>query len=230
MNMTQMSLAMRHGETIAWKDQAKLVVALSIPAVLEQLVMTMMSYIDTAMVGSLGYLATASIGVVASTIWLVNGIVNAAAVGFSVQIAQYLGAGREKDSRNVLCQAIVFNLLFGIALAVLATVLGQFLPALLGAEESLRPHARAYFCTVAMFLPFSMASAMYSAISRCSGNVLIPSLMNVAMCVLDVIFNALLIYPTRRIGGVTVWGAGLGVRGAALGRDLRRPLWAPRFC
>ena len=93
MNMTQMSLAMRHGETIAWKDQAKLVVALSIPAVLEQLVMTMMSYIDTAMVGSLGYLATASIGVVASTIWLVNGIVNAAAVGFSVQIAQYLGAG-----------------------------------------------------------------------------------------------------------------------------------------
>ena len=127
---------------------------------------------------------------------------------FSVQIAQYLGAGREKDSRNVLCQAIVFNLLFGIALAVLATVLGQFLPALLGAEESLRPHALAYFCTVAMFLSFSMASAMYSAISRCSGNVLIPSLMNVGMCVLDVIFNALLIYPTRRIGGVTVWGAG----------------------
>ena len=220
MNMTQMSLAMRHGETIAWKDQAKLVVALSIPAVLEQLVMTMMSYIDTAMVGSLGYLATASIGVVASTIWLVNGIVNAAAVGFSVQIAQYLGAGREKDSRNVFCQAIVFNLLFGIALAVLATILGQFLPTLLGAEESLRPHARAYFCTVAMFLPFSMASAMYSAISRCSGNVLIPSLMNVGMCVLDVIFNALLIYPTRRIGGVTVWGAGLGVRGAALGTGL----------
>lgn len=220
MNMTQMSLAMRHGETIAWKDQAKLVVALSIPAVLEQLVMTMMSYIDTAMVGSLGYLATASIGVVASTIWLVNGIVNAAAVGFSVQIAQYLGAGREKDSRNVFCQAIVFNLLFGIALAVLATILGQFLPALLGAEESLRPHARAYFCTVAIFLPFSMASAMYSAISRCSGNVLIPSLMNVGMCVLDVIFNALLIYPTRRIGGVTVWGAGLGVRGAALGTGL----------
>lgn len=129
-------------------------------------------------------------------------------MGFSVQIAQYLGAGREKDSRNVLCQAIVFNLLFGIALAVLATVLGQFLPALLGAEESFRPHALAYFCTVAMFLSFSMASAMYSAISRCSGNVLIPSLMNVGMCVLYVIFNALLIYPTRRIGGVTVWGAG----------------------
>ena len=125
-----------------------------------------------------------------------------------MQIAQYLGAGREKDSRNVLCQAIVFNLLFGIALAVLATVLGQFLPALLGAEESLRPHALAYFCTVAMFLSFSMASAMYSAISRCSGNVLIPSLMNVGMCVLDVIFNALLIYPTRSIDGVTVWGAG----------------------
>lgn len=31
-----------------------------------------MSYIDTAMVGSLGYKATAAIGVVASTTWLLE--------------------------------------------------------------------------------------------------------------------------------------------------------------
>lgn len=220
MDMHQMSEAMRAGVPISRKNQLKLVVSLSIPAIFEQLVSTLMSYIDTAMVGSLGHEATAAIGVVVSTIWMFNGIVNAAAIGFSVQVAQYLGAGREKDSRNVLAQAVMFNVLFGLGLAAIALILGQFLPQMLGADPELHSDARAYFCTVGAFLPFSLASAMYSSILRCSGNVRLPSLLNVGMCLLDVVFNFFLIYPTREIGGITVWGAGLGVKGAALGTGL----------
>ena len=62
MNMLQMSEAMRDGRSISLKSQTQLIIALSIPAILEQLVMTLMSYIDTAMVGSLGPGATAAIG------------------------------------------------------------------------------------------------------------------------------------------------------------------------
>lgn len=111
--------------------------------------MTLMSYIDTAMVGGLGYQATAAIGVVASSIWFMNAFVNAAAIGFSVQVAQYLGAGRESDSRDVLCQAILFNVIFGTAFGAVVIGIGQFLPAILGAEAEIAPYARAYFCTVA---------------------------------------------------------------------------------
>lgn len=220
MTMQQMSAAMRSGASISRKDQIRLVTALSLPAILEQLVATLMSYIDTTMVGTLGYEATAAIGVVASTVWLFNGIVNAAAVGFSVQVAQYLGAGRDRDSRGVLCQAILFNGLFGLLLAVIAVILGQFLPTLLGADPSVRADAGAYFCIVGAFLPFTLASALYSSILRCSGSVRLPSFLNVGMCALDVFFNFFLIYPTRQIGRFTVWGAGLGVRGAALGTGL----------
>lgn len=220
MNMIQMSEAMRSGRSISLKSQTELIVALSVPAILEQLVMTMMSYIDTAMVGSLGPEATASIGVVSSSIWLLNGITNAVSVGFSVQVAQYLGAGREKDSRSVLCQAILFNALFGMTLSLIVVFLSRYLPGFLGADPAIRPYASAYFRIVGTFLPFSMASAIYSAILRCSGNVLLPSLMNVGMCVLDVVFNFFLIYPARQFHGVTLWGAGLGVSGAALGTGL----------
>lgn len=220
MNMQQMSAAMRAGQPISRTDQWKLVVALSVPAIFEQLVSTVMSYIDTAMVGSLGHEATAAIGVVVSTIWLFNGIVNAAGMGFSVQVAQYLGAGREKDSRNVLTQAMLFNVVFGCAMALIAVILGQFLPQLMGADPTVQDDARAYFCIVGSFLPFAMASGLYSGVLRCSGNVRLPSLLNVGMCLLDVVFNFFLIYPTREIHGITVWGAGLGVRGAALGTGL----------
>lgn len=218
--MQQMSEAMRNGCFISLKQQIKLMIALSVPAILEQLVTTLMGYIDTAMLGSLGYEATAAVGVVSSSIWLINGIVNAAAVGFSVQVAQYLGAGREADGRNVLCQAVLFHWLFGMGLALLVVFTGAYLPGLLGAEQSVEKYAGDYFRMIGAFLPFSMAAVMYSAIFRCSGNVLLPSLMNVGMCLLDVVFNFLLIYPTRELFGLTVWGAGLGVQGAALGTGL----------
>lgn len=49
----------------------------------------------------------------------------------------------------------------------------------------------------------------------------IPSLLGVVMCVLDVIFNFFLIFPTRHavVAGIDIFipGAGLGVEGAALG-------------
>lgn len=220
MNLLQMSAAMRRGEHISSRSQMQLIIALSVPAILEQLVTTMMNYIDTAMVGGLGYEATAAIGVVASSIWLLSGITGSVAIGFSVQVAQYLGAGRERESRDVLCQSVLFNVLFGGAMALIALGIGQFLPALLGADVSIRAEASSYFCIVGLFLPFSMAAGLYSGMLRCSGDVLLPSLMNVGMCVLDVVFNFFLIYPARMWNGILIPGAGLGVRGAALGTGL----------
>ena len=56
---------------------------------------------------------------------------------------------------------------------------------------------------------------------RCVGNMKIPSLLSGMMCVLDCIFNFLLIFPSHHydLSGihVTIPGAGLGVLGAALG-------------
>ena len=49
----------------------------------------------------------------------------------------------------------------------------------------------------------------------------VPSLLNILMCILDVVFNFFLIFPTRQATvfghDLTVPGAGLGVMGAALG-------------
>ena len=76
------------------------VLFLAWPAVVEQIMITLVQYVDTAMVGSLGSAATAAVGLTASTTWLFNGFLNAASVGFSVQVAQHLGAGRETEAKK----------------------------------------------------------------------------------------------------------------------------------
>ena len=114
------------------------VLFLAWPAIIEQIMLTLVQYVDTAMVGSLGSNATAAVGVTSSTTWLFNGFFNAAAIGFSVQVAQHLGAGRQEDAKRVTWQSLRFVGIFGVLMGAIAFVLSFFLPAMLGADPSIR--------------------------------------------------------------------------------------------
>ena len=220
LSLDQLSARMRQGETIPSRQTAQVALALSIPSILEQLVVTAMGYIDAAMVGHIGAEATASIGIVSSSTWLLHGILVGLYNAFSIQIAQYLGADRQQDARGVLRQAMLFNLAAGLAAAAFGIGISGHLPGWLGADVSLQANASAYFAIWSAALPFTMAMGMYTSMLRASGDALTPGLISVLVCVLDVVFNFFLINPTRTLWGITVWGAGLGVPGAALGTAL----------
>ena len=220
LSLEQLSARMRQGETIPSRQTAQVALALSIPSILEQLVVTAMGYIDAAMVGHIGAEATASIGIVSSSTWLLHGVLVGLYTALSIQIAQYLGADRQQDARGVLRQAMLFNLAAGLAAAAFGIGISGHLPGWLGADVSLQANASAYFAIWSAALPFTMAMGMYTSMLRASGDALTPGLISVLVCVLDVVFNFFLINPTRTLWGITVWGAGLGVPGAALGTAL----------
>ena len=99
-------------------QQLSVVWQLSVPAILAQLTSIMMQYIDTAMVGSLGAGASAAIGVVSTSTWLLNGLCSAVSTGFSVQAAQKIGAGQERAARQILKHALAAAFAFsGILMA-----------------------------------------------------------------------------------------------------------------
>lgn len=220
LSLEQLSARMRQGETIPLRDTAGVVLMLSIPSILEQIVVTAMEYIDAAMVGHIGAEATAAIGIVSSSTWLLHGILVGLYNAFSIQIAQYLGADRQQDARGVLRQAMLFNLAAGLTAAAFGIGISGHLPGWLGADVSLQANASAYFAIWSAALPFTMAMGMYTSMLRASGDALTPGPISVLVCVLDVVFNFFLINPTRTLWGITVWGAGLGVPGAALGTAL----------
>ena len=223
-SLEQLSAQMRRGEQVPLRHTIQMVLTLSIPSILQQIVVTAMEYIDAAMVGHIGASATASIGIVSSSTWLLHGMLAGLYMSFSIQVAQYLGADRQKDARGVLRQSILFNAVIGCAAALFGIGISRFLPGWLGAEQSLRADASAYFAIWSASLPFAMAMGTYSSMLRSCGDALTPGLISVLTCVLDVIFNFFLINPTREMQlfeqTVTVWGAGLGVPGAALGTAL----------
>lgn len=202
------------------KEQLLLIVQLSVPAILAQISSIIMQYIDASMLGRLGADASASIGLVSSSTWLFGGICLAAAIGFNVQVAQSIGAGGFREARNTMKQAFCETLVFCAPLVVAGAAVSGQLPHWLGGAQEICGGASRYFLIYILFLPVTQMLHVSVGMLQASGNMRIPSILQVIMCGLDVIFNLLLIFPARKIGFFVLPGADLGVAGAALGTAL----------
>lgn len=179
------------------------------------------SFADTAMVGSLGASATAGVSVVASSIWLINGIMAGVGVGYSVQVANAVGAEDHALARKVIRQGALAVAVLGIFALAVMELLAPFIPRWLGAEPEVYPLAVTYLRMYCLGLPFATALAVFSAIIRCTGDTRTPLFLNGLANVVNIVLNYLLIYDTRSwYGGLTMPGAGLGVGGAALASAL----------
>lgn len=205
-------------------EQIWLVLTLSIPAILAQLTSIAMQYIDAAMVGNMGANATGAIGLVSTSTWLVGGMCIGMASGFYVQVAQLIGAKKEEEARNVLRQGLSVLLICSLVLACISVAISPFLPVWLGGEEEIWHDASTYFMIFSLVLPFRQMRQLCHGMLQCSGDMKTPSFFAGLICVLDVIFNFFLIFPTRTCmipgASFTIPGANLGVKGAALGTAL----------
>ncbi len=218
--MADISL-IRSQAPLTFGQQLKLTAQLSWPAMMAQLSSIMMQYIDAAMVGRLGADNSASVGLVSTSLWLFWGICSAVTTGFSVQVAHSIGASEQARARRILRQAITSCLMFSIVISAVGAAIAFPLPRWLGGTEEVCHEASVYFLTFVLSLPLLTLNYLGGGMLRCAGNMKVPGGLNVMMCVLDVVFNFFLIFPTRPIelSGtiITVPGAGLGVFGAALG-------------
>ena len=175
------------------KPQIQQVGRLSLPAILTQITTIAMQYIDSAMVGALGANASAAIGLVSSTTWLLSGAIYAVSAGFSVQVAHQIGGNHDKKARDVVLHGIASALVVSAVLCLIGLLISHPLPGWLGGAQEIRRNATLYFMMFAIMLPFSQLNSLMSSFLQCSGDMVTPSILNAVMCVLDVIFNALLI-------------------------------------
>lgn len=210
----------RDGKQMTLGEQLRLTVLLSLPSIMAQLSSIVMQYIDAAMVGSLGAEASASIGLVSTSTWLFWGVCGAIVTGFSVQVAHLCGAKRMADAQSMVRQALTATMLFSLVIAAIGCAISGSLPQWLGGGPDITADASCYFFIFSLALPVFQMGYLAGAVLRCSGNMFVPGMVNVAMCVLDVVFNAFLIFPSLKIGPLTLPCAGLGVTGAALGTAL----------
>ena len=196
----------RNGAQLTGREKLELIVELSIPSLLAQITTVMMIFIDAAMVGHLGAAASASIGLVETPTWLLGSILSAVSLGFSVQVAHFIGANDFTRARQVFRHALVCGVVFSVLMALVGASIHQSLPYWLGGKDDIAPMSSGYFLIFSLTLPAVLLFHLMSAMLKSAGEMRVPSLLSIMMCGLDVAFNYLFIYVLK-----------LGVVGAALG-------------
>lgn len=201
--------SIRSGRAMVRSEKLNLIVGLSIPSMLAQISTVMMFFIDASMVGHLGAEASASIGLIESTTWLIGSLLSAAATGFSVQVAHFIGANDFVKARQVFRHALICGLAFSVFLSLIGVGIHSHLPYWLGGGADIASASSGYFLTYSLVLPFVYLYHTSEMMLKSAGNMHTPSVMAVLVCICDVIFNYIFIYICK-----------FGVVGAAMGTAL----------
>ena len=213
---------LRAGRPMPARSRAALVLLLAVPTALAEISTILMEYIDAGMVGRLGAERAAAVGLVASSTWLFWGLLRGAITGFSVQVAQDIGARREAAARATMLQGFAATFAFAAVLGLAGALVARKLPGWLGGDPGISRDATAYFAIfIVVCLPISVAHFLGVRVLQAAGDMRAAGVLNVLSCALDVLFNFLFIFPSRTVAvagaRVPVPGLGLGVAGAAWG-------------
>mgnify|MGYP004534920437 FL=1 len=206
------------------RETDRLVLRLAWPCVLENLSVILISLADAAMIGVLGPAATAAVGVNSSPSWLVSGVVQALGVGGTALVARMIGAGDQKEAARVSGQVFKMALLLSAFLTALMLLAAPLVPVIMNADPAVYPDAIAYMRFLSLgFVPHFTGMAM-GALMRGAGDTRTPMIAGLLSNGLNVALNFLLIYSPRQgsLLGLSfpLWGAGMGVAGAALASAL----------
>lgn len=197
-------------------EMVPVIFSLAWPTMLEQLMQTAVQYIDVAMVGSLGTQATAAVGATSTVNWLIGSTISAVGVGFLSFVARSCGAGDSGQAAKASSQAVLATLVCGVGFTALTLGCSRKVPVWMQVDPSIQELAAQYFFILYTPMLARTAIILFGTLLRAAGDTKTPMRVGILVNVVNVALNFLLIYPTRRVGGIPVPGAGMGVIGAAV--------------
>ncbi len=198
----------------------RIILQLTWPLLIEQILATLVSYADTAMVGALGVNATTSVSICNSFVFLINGAVMALGVGITTYVARSVGAKDYEGAKAYIRHALLLLLYVGGPLSLISLCMYRLIPMWMGAAPEILDTASEYLLITSAFRIFSMATMMLGGVYRGRGDMKTTLRVNILVNIVNIIGNYFLIHPAHevRLGNWSIWmpGAGMEVAGAAL--------------
>lgn len=191
------------------KDLKKLI----LPLVFEQFLAILVGMVDTVMISSVGEAAVSGVSLVDNINILVINICAAMATGGAVVAGHFLGQKDEESAGNAAWQLILFSAAAALFISVcLALFHRQLLAIIFGnVEEEVMSSAVTYLLITAVSIVplavYNSCAALFRAMNDSKTTMLISILMNM----INIAGNTILIY-----------GAGMGVAGAAIPTAISR--------
>jgi putative MATE family efflux protein len=186
---------------------------LFIPAATQSLVFNLIAIFDVLMVGQLGDVPVAAVGLAGQFAFLLNLTLFGASGGAAVFMAQYWGANERDNLRRVLGMTLGLSVGTAALFAFFALVFPHQVISLYTQDPRVAAEGASLLRIVGWSYVFGAITTSFYAAVRSTGNTRLPMFIGVFFLCLTTALNFVLIFGHLGLPA-------LGVRGTALGRTI----------
>lgn len=180
------------------------------PVIGENLLQTLMGFVDTLLVAGLGAAALAGVGSSLQVVYIILAGMSALAIGASVLVAQAFGAKRLREASELARQALIWSVLIAVPLSLIGLPLTPALVALLGLEGEVGQVAVDYLAVNMGAIATLTVMLLASAVLRGAGDSRSPMLVTALASLINVALSWALIYGTFGLPALGAVGSAWG--------------------
>lgn len=162
---------------------------LAIPISLQSLIMAVLYLVDQLMVGQLGGVAIASVGMSSKIYSVISVVLAGLATGLSVYAAQYWGSKDHKSITQLLGLSLGIGLLLSGLFSVFVFLYPQLCLSIFTTDTEVLENGYIFLKIVALSYIPTMLTMLYSAVLRSTGHVKYPMIVSVAAVGLNIVLN-----------------------------------------
>lgn len=202
---------LRKRKMILEGNMYKVVILLSLPIMLSNLIQTMYNLTDTFFLSKLGPTPVASMTLAWPVVFMQLALGVGIGIAGTTLISQYIGAKKIEEARKVAAQLTVFAMSFSILLAVIGVISTPTILRVMGATNEIYDNAYIYLVLIVGGAPLMYAGFIYSSIKQGEGDTISPMILSLISVVINIILDPIFIFYFK-----------LGIKGAALATLLAR--------
>ena len=202
------------------KNLNRNIIRLALPVALENVLHMAVFIVDLIMVGRLGTVPVAAVGLAGALGFIIAMIFTALNVGTTALVARDFGAKQKDEARKVAGQSLLITLVFGITVSPFIFYFADNILVLMSAEENVASLGSQYLKIVLSFFIFRLIILTGSSIFRGAGDTKTPMLITLVMNCVNILFNWLLIFgiwifPRMEVAGAA-WATSIAYTIGAL--------------
>lgn len=188
---------------------------LCVPIVVQNLISTLVNMIDTVMIGSLGEVSIASIGIANQFFFLYNMALNGIIGGAAIFIAQFFGRQDKENIRKITGLSVISALILGSIFSTIALFFPKFVIGFFSKDEEVVRLCIEYFSIIGFCYPIIAVSNVFSMASRSIRNPKLGMVCSFFALIVNIILNYIFIFGKLGLPA-------FGVRGAAMATVIAR--------
>lgn len=204
--MTEMTAAIKG---FMKESDAKTIMALAIPAIIENVLQVFVGVVDTYFIGKIGTEAIAGVGITNLIMNIYIAFFLALGVGTTAIISRNIGADDIESANNTVKQSIILALVIGIFIGIINAVFSKEILLVLGTEEKVFQYALPYFYSVAVPSVFLCIMMILSSSLRGAGDTKTPMQIAIVMNMINIVLDYILMFGIFNFKGLGILGAGV---------------------